>query len=235
MTSLGKLAAALLLAASWGCEAPHAGSVPRYGLGTLLHPLQRPDAVGYPNYGPSKAPCCHKEHVYIFAINGLDPTCLGNLNGLCGYLIEEGFANTYFSQLHLWPAFARIIRQIRQEDPDAQIVVIGFSCGCNCARWLVNVLGMDGTRVDLLVYLAGDMIDNSKRSFPDNVRRVLNVRARGLILTGGDLIANGADIDGARNCKLDVRHILVTSRKETLEILSNELLALACGPVATRP
>jgi hypothetical protein len=79
------------------------------------------------------------------------------------------------------------------------------------------------------------MIDNSKRSFPDNVRRVLNVRARGLILTAGDLIANGADIDGARNCKLDVRHILVPSRKETLEILRNELLALACGPVTTRP
>jgi hypothetical protein len=235
MKPLRKLSAVLLLAAMLGCEAPPAHardrSLPQCGLGTLLHPLQKPEAISR----PGQVPCCHKEHVYIFAVNGLDPMCLGNLNGICNYLIEEGFANTYFSKLTTWAPFAQTIRQIRQDDPNARIVVIGFSYGCNCARSLVDRLAEDDTRVDLLVYLAGDMIDNSKRSFPANVCRVLNIRARGFLLSGGDLIVNGADIDGARNCKLDVRHMLLPSRKETLELLMNELLALACGPCPAQP
>jgi hypothetical protein len=230
MKPLCKLSAVAVLAVMLGCEAPplHARqqSPPQNGLGTLVHPLQKPEAIPW----PGDVPCCHKEHVYIFAVNGVDPMRAGNVNGLCNYLIEEGFANTCYSPMTTWARFAPTIRQIRQDDPNARIVVIGFSYGCNCARSLVNKLAEDGTRVDLLVYLAGDMIDNSKRSFPDNVCRVLNIRARGFLLSGGDLIVNGADIDGARNCRLDVRHMLLPSRKETLELLMNELLAVACGP-----
>jgi hypothetical protein len=231
MKTLCKLSAVSLLAAVLECEAPqlHARqrSLPQYGLGTLFHPLQKPEAIPSPGNVAGR----HKDHVYIFAINGLDPMCLGTLNGLCSYLNEEGFASTHFSQVTSWGPFAQTIRQIRQADPNARIVVIGFSYGCNCARSLVKRLAEDGTRVDLLVYLAGDLIDNSKLSFPDNVARVLNIRARGFILSGGDLIVNGADIDGARNRRLDVRHFVAPSRKETLELLMSELLTLASGPL----
>jgi hypothetical protein len=239
MKSLCTLSTIPLLAAMLGCESPlsHARGqhFAPYAVGSLVHPLQKPDGSSWPQHCSGTATSCDREHVYIFVINGLDPLCLGNLNGLCDYLVEEGFCNTYFSQLHTCAAFAQGIRQVRQEDPRARIVVIGYSCGCNCARHLVNTLCKDSTNVDLLVYLGGDMIDNSKRSFPENVCRVVNIRARGLILSGGDLFLNCADIDGARNCKVDARHILAPSRKETVELLMEELLALACGPPAAQP
>jgi hypothetical protein len=200
------------------------------GVGTVLHPIQKPDPLPFPSG------CC-KDHVYIFGINGLNPLCLGNFNGLCSYLREQGFEKTYFEQMYTCFGLERRIRHIYQEDPQARIVIIGFSLACQNARNLANALARDGTRVDLLVYIAGDFIDNSPRSHPPNVGRVLNIRARGLVLIGGDLLFNGADIDGARNHKLTVRHILSASNRETLTMLMEELRDLACGtaPVATPP
>jgi hypothetical protein len=202
--------------------------VSSFGLGTVIHPIQKPDCLRCPCCGHRPCTCC-KDHVYIFVINGLDPLCLGNLNGMCRYLREAGFRNTRFDQLCTWLCLARRIRQIRYADPHARIVLIGYSLGCNSVRCLSNVLARDGTKVDLLVYLAGDYIGNSRRSYPPNVCRVLNVNAHGLFITGGDLLFNGTDIDGARNCRVKSRHILVPSRRKTLEVLMEELLALACG------
>jgi len=198
-----------------------------FGLGTVLHPIQKPDCPRCPCCGQQPCTCC-KDHVYIFVINGLDPLCLGNLNGLCDYLKEQGFKNTHFDQLYTWCCLAGRIREVRGDDPDARIVLIGYSLGCNSVRYLSNVLARDGTNVDLLVYLGGDYIGNCRRSYPSNVCRVLNVNSHGLFLTGGDLFFKGADIDGAQNCRLKCRHILVPSRRETLEVLMEELLALSC-------
>jgi hypothetical protein len=239
MKSLYRLSLILLAVGALLVETP---SLPafehlfeHFGTGTYLHPIEKPDAVCYPSCCEHKTCCCCKEHVYIFCINGVNPMCLGNFNGMCDYLREQGFENTYFAQLYTCQGYAARIREIRASDPCARIVVLGFSAGCNFARCLANMLARDCTRVDLLVYLAGDMIDNSPRSFPENVCRVLNIRAQGLILAGGDLIFCGADIDGACNYKLDCRHILVPSRRETLELLMTQLLALCCGPSEAPP
>jgi hypothetical protein len=176
-------------------------------------------------------PCrCCKEHVYVFAVNGLNPMCSGNFSGLCCYLRKQGFENTYFGQLYSSHGFNDRIREIRAQDPQARIALIGFSYGANYVRHMVNFLAKDGTQVDLLIYLGGDTVLNTPYSYPCNVVRVLNVRARGLVLLGGDLFWNGADIDGARNCFVDCRHILIPSRRETLEVLMEELLTLACFP-----
>ncbi len=199
-------------------------------LGTCLHPIQKPHGVCYPACCLDQPCCCCKDRVHIFAVNGMDPCCLGNFNGLCHYLREQGFTNTYFGQLLTLNCYAQKIRAVREADPCARIVLIGFSLGCNYVRCLANRLAREGVHVDLLVYLAGDSIHDAPRSFPDNVGRVLNLPAHGLILTGGDLLLKGADIDGARNCRLDTRHILVPSRQQTLELLMEELLALACVP-----
>jgi len=113
-------------------------------------------------------------------------------------------------------------------------VLIGFSLGTNYVRAIANGLRSEGIRVDLLVYLAGDMIWNSPRSCPDNASRILNVNAHGLILLGGDLFFKGADLDKARNERLDARHILIPSRKATLTMLLEELNAISCRPVQDR-
>jgi len=207
----------------------------KYGTGTFLHPLQTPESIPFPQCYLDRPSQCCKEKVHIFAINGLNPLCLGNFNGLCKYCKEQGFENVYFGQLYTSHGFATKARDIRAHDPDARIALVGFSLGANYVRAVANSLRRDGVKVDLVAYLVGDLVKNTPRSFPDNVCRVLNVRAKGLVITGGDLFFNGEDIDGARNVHLTCRHILVPSRRETLEAVMDELMILACFPLATGP
>ena len=206
--------------------------ISRLGLGALTHPLQLPDGPLAPAGTVSPTCGCSNDHVYVFAVNGMDPFCLSNFNGLCEYLREQGFANTYFGQLLSCSNFPGQIREIRRSDPEAHIVLIGFSCGCDVVKGMANSLDKDGTRIDLLVYLAGDYITNKPSSYPSNVGSVLNIRAKGYLLSGGSLFFCGADIDGARNCKLDVRHMSAPSQRETLEVLLEEMHSLTCIPDA---
>lgn len=194
------------------------------GLGTFLHPIQQPKN-GHDCF--CGADCC-KDSVYIFGVNGLNPLCTGNFNGLLDYLRGQGFKKTYFGQLYTPNCYARKIREVRQHDPHARVVLIGFSLGCNYVQCLANHLNHDDTRVDLVVYLGGDFIFNNQRAYPGNVERVLNVQGHGVCLTGGDLFFKGEDIDGARNVRLPVRHILLPSRADTVELLMEELMAQAC-------
>jgi hypothetical protein len=230
-TSLGRTV--LIVGACLAC-APAARAidpiVTNFGIGTILHPLQEPAVAPVPAWCEGLP--CHKDHVHIFAVNGLNPLCLGNFNGLCGYLRKQGFCNVYFGQLYTSHTFASRIRTIRQCDPEARIALIGFSSGANYAKWIANILARDCVKIDLLVYIVGDTLPNTPASHPPNVCRLLNIRGKGLILTGGDLFWNGSDIDGARNCRIECRHILAPSRRETLELLMDELLPLAYLPCA---
>jgi len=207
--------------------------VTEFGIGHLLHPVEEPDCVRLPPACSGPPERCRKDHVYVFAVNGLNPLCLGNFNGLCGYLREQGFTNTYFGQPYTCFWFPDEIREVRERDPEAKIVLVGFSWGANCVRSMAHRLADDGIPVDLLVYLVGDTIWNTPYSRPPNVRRIVNVRGRGLILLGG--LCDGADLDGARNERIECRHILAPSRKETAALLMEELLALACRPPDCRP
>lgn len=200
------------------------------GIGTFVHPIQEPECHRYPCCCCFQPCCCCKDNVHIFGINGLDPLCLGNFNGLCRYLRDQGFENVYFSQLFSSELVCCKIRAIREENPNAQIVLMGYSLGCNYVRCLAHWLKLQDIDIDLLIYLGGDSIWNCRWSCPDNVCRVLNVTSHGLILCGGDLIFKGSDLDCARNHRLHTRHILIPSRQETLELVMEELLALACGP-----
>lgn len=218
--------------ASVACTAPLRAEplVTKGGVGTLLHPIQEPTAVALPScYDQGPCQCC-KERVYVFGVNGLNPLCLGNFNGLMGYFRKQGFENTHFGQLYTSHWFADKIREIRRADPEARIALIGFSLGANYVQAIANSLAKDGVKVDLVVYLVGDFVGNSAASRPDNVGRVVNVRAKGIVLAGGDLLCDGSDINGATNHRLNCRHILAPSRRETLELLTKELLMLACFP-----
>ena len=189
-------------------------------LGSLIQPIQEPTSC------PVRA-TSGKDHVYIFAINGLDPLCLGNFNGTCRYLQAQGFPNARFGQLHSSHTFEREIRAVRASDPCAHIVLIGYSFGCNYCRFIANDLARDGIPVDLLAYVAGDTIMDKPRSFPPNVGRVLNITAHGCIIYGSDLTFMGYELTGARNQRLDVLHLQVPSQRETITLLLEELCAVA--------
>src|SRR6185369_6844626 len=97
---------------------------------------------------------------------------------------------------------------------------------------IANELAQENVKIDLMVYLVGDFIQNTADSQPPNVNRLVNVRAKGLVLSGGDFFFNGADLAQASNEKLTCRHILVPSRRETLDLCMEEVLALMCRPCA---
>ncbi len=231
---IGVLLAAALLLGSTQAE-PLAT---RNRMGEFLHPIQEPQQLRYPDCYLQNLCPCRKERVHIFGVNGLDPTCRANFNGLCRYFKSQGFENAHFGQLYTSHTFVQKIRQIRQDDPHARLVFLGFSLGCNNVRTLANQFEQEGIRIDLLIYLGGDFIHNSQRSYPDNVCRVLNITAHGSMYSGGDLFFKGADIDGARNYRLATRHYLIPSRKETVALIMEELLYLAClgdAPTPGRP
>jgi len=242
MKALSRWVAVMMAGVVSGCSLSAWPELPRIeplltngGLGTLVHPIQKPETVPHPSWCHGPPDPCWNEHVYIFGVNGLNPFCLGNFNGLLGYFRSQGFTNTYFGQLYTSHWFVSEIRKIRQKDPQARIVLIGFSLGANYVQAIANHLNEDSTQIDLLIYLVGDLIGNTAESKPGNVRRVVNIRAKGLILLGGDLFFHGEDIDGARNYMLKCRHILAPSCRETLTLIMEELQALACAPGVPGP
>lgn len=203
------------------------------GTGTILHPLQKPKCIEYPPGFFESQANCRMNKVHIFGVNGLNPMCLGNFNGFCEYLKEQGFTNTYFGQLYTSHTFIEKIKGIRKCDPDAKIVLIGYSLGADNVRNLANKLCEQGVTVDLLMYMVGDLIKNEPRSWPPNVAQVVNIRSKGIILFLR--LIDGQDIDGARNYMLDKRHILIPSREETMQLVMRELLAFTMNSFPQAP
>lgn len=234
MRGLFRLLTLAVALAGAGCATPWRPEplVSEFGIGHLIHPVEPPERIPCPPAVANGTAVCQPERVHVFAINGLNPLCLGNFNGMCGYLRERGFVNTHFGQPYTCFWFPDEIREVRARDPRAKIVLVGFSWGANIARSMAHRLGDEGITVDLLVYLVGDTIWNTDYSHPPNVRRIVNVRGRGLVLLGG--LCDGAELDGARNEYIDCRHILAPSRPETIALMMEELLALACTPVRPR-
>jgi pimeloyl-ACP methyl ester carboxylesterase len=194
------------------------------GLG-FMHRLESCDAKVVE--ACERAPVDGREHVHTFVVNGWDPLRLGNLNGMTGYVRGLGFAQTHFGPWWASRSVGRQIRALRQTDPDARIVLVGFSFGALTVRRLANDLEREGIAVDRLVYVGGDFIGNTARSRPSNVAKVVNIQGHGFIFSGYDLFFNGADIDNALNVRLDTRHFVLPSRAQTMETLVSELATLA--------
>jgi hypothetical protein len=227
---------AVVLAAMIPACAPTSRSqslVTHHGLGSLLHPIQQPDVAFFPGPDPGQLGSFPGAHVYILGVNGLDPLCVGNFNGFLDYFRNNGYSHTYFSQFYSCHWVPDEVRTIRKKDPEARIVLIGYSLGANYVRHIANNLCKDDTRVDLLVYISGDFVGNCAASKPGNVCRIVNIRSSRLIFLGGDLLLKGEEIDGATNRTVKCRHILTPSRRETLILLTEELRALA-GTTAIR-
>ncbi len=176
-----------------------------------------------------------KDHTWLFFINGLDPYYLANFRGQCQHLKWLGYNHAYCGQMSHTEMFRTMIPQVRRDDPQARVVVAGYSFGANCARTLANQLKDDGVRIDLLIYLGGDTVGNDGASRPANVGRIVNISGHASILLGYDLFLKGENIQGASNHRLDARHFLLPTRAETAELLVRNIVALnpAPGPNAT--
>jgi pimeloyl-ACP methyl ester carboxylesterase len=191
---------------------------------SAVHPLEKPKPQIEQLAGA--IPQDAKDHTHLFFINGLDPYYLANFRGQCQYIKALGYNNAYCGQLHQTQLFRDRILQVRKDDTEARIVVIGYSFGANSARTLANQLKDDGARIDLLVYLGGDTVKDSDTSRPANVGRIVNITGHGSMLLGYDLFVNGDEIKGASNHRLDARHFLLPTRAEATELLVQSVAEL---------
>lgn len=183
------------------------------------------DEIEFARQLPSEA----KQHVYLFFLNGIDPLEFGNLSGLRDFCRDLGFVKSWYGQFyHRW-YFQRVIEDIRQRDPEARLAIIGFSAGALAARDLAQALNREGIAVDLLVYIGGATLTNSPRSRPDNVRRLIHIRAN-------DPIFRGWAIEGADNVKCkDVWHFGTPMHPETRRLLAEALGEVAGGIPVVQP
>ena len=166
------------------------------GLG-FLHPLpsSEPDICRLCRSLPAEC----KDHVYVFLVNGVDPLYTANLNGLCAYLHTLGFERAEVGQMMATSAFRNRILHIRASNPQARIVLLGFSAGANCVRSLAHALQKDNVTIDLLIYLGGVMVLDGDYSRPENVRRIVNITGHGLVFLANDQILN-REICGRGTC-----------------------------------
>jgi hypothetical protein len=187
----------------------------------FLHPVDAsPDSE--PPEDCRQLPKCCRDHIYVFLMNGLDPFNYGNLTGLRDYLLVQGISRTYYGQLYHYWWFTSEIRRIARQDPDAHFVLVGFSLGANVVHEIAEVVKPDGIHIDLVVFLSGNHpIKDIPKERPENVGRVLNLLADGLM-------GNRGELDYAENVRLiDTLHFGAPTHPTTVQYLSRELGALA--------
>jgi hypothetical protein len=192
-----------------------------------LHPLGMPDPVAA---APCRAvPKCARDHVYVFIIHGMDPFDYANLTGLRDFIQGLGFNKTYYGQLYHPVHFDHEIYRIHQEDPDARIVLIGFSFGANMVRYIAQDLKAKDIHVDLLVYFGGNTLKDNDYDQPPNVGRILNILATGFIW-------NGSTMERAENVQVQgVWHFGSPTHEESVKLLTRELAAVAASVPVTLP
>ena len=195
------------------------------GLGSLIHPLKLEKLNLHEQ--AQAIPQEKKDRVHFFLINGIDPLYSGNLNGVAAYFRSIGFANTSCYQFPSTWKVRRQIETIRRSDPEARIVLLGYSAGANIVRLLANNVQREGIHINCLIYLGGDTVFNSPSSRPPNVGQIVNINGHGMIFLGRDLYFKGEDIDGAVNHRVDARHILLPSQGDTINLIGEQLIALA--------
>jgi hypothetical protein len=198
------------------------------GLG-FVNPLQVDHQVL--SHCPNPYTAVARMHTCVIFINGVDPANLGNFYGLSQFVKAHGYPQTHFGQLCHGNYYLKVIRQLHELDPQARIVLVGFSGGAYVVRNMANTLKSEGIPVDLLAYIGGDMIYNNDHSQPHNVCRILNITGHGFCLTGGDLFFRGDTLERAMNVYIPVNHFSLPSHHDTIEALMQGLAEVATTPV----
>jgi hypothetical protein len=120
---------------------------------------------------------CQKHKVHVFFVHGLDPFDLSNFQGLHDYIQSLGFIKTYYGWTYHGYFFDKQIRKLHEEEPDARLVLIGFSYGASMVRDLAHSLNAAGLAVDLVVYIDGVQSDKRPLRRPANAQRMINILA----------------------------------------------------------
>ncbi len=182
-------------------------------------PAPQPNPVIVETVPAPLPPEAARDHTYFLVVNGADPLFLAKVDQFCDGIRCAGYKNVELYMLrHGW-ATEKQICCIRRHDPNAKIVLVGYSFGAKVVRKVCNSLDCQKVWVDMLVYIGGDYINDSDFSRPMNAGRIVNINGHGFIGTGGDLFFNGTEIGGAANYRLCARHFGLPKQPDTLGIL----------------
>jgi thioesterase domain-containing protein len=163
------------------------------------------------------------DNVHIFLLNGFSllPHPYGRLTAISGSLEELGYHHIYKGNPYYTHRFASQIRSLRHGNPDARIVLVGYSCGGGAIQRIANELAGDGICIDLLIYVDAVPLSNSAYPHLTNVSRVVSI-------TSADPVLHGEEVPEATNCHVqDAWHFSITSNQQTRAIVLGELATLA--------
>lgn len=165
-----------------------------------------------------EATCPQTAHVYIYFIHGLDPCDAANLRGVEQTCHDWGFTNTVYVTMTQSDEVISHVVCTKARDPQARIVIYGYSAGADIARRVTNKLhDRDGIDVDLLFYVSGIILIDTKSARPEYVGKIIH------ILDGGKVIP-GMKLSGAENYRFsDIWHFATPMDPRTLAILEHEL------------
>jgi hypothetical protein len=165
---------------------------------------------------------CGSNRVHVYFIHGLDPLDAANLRGVREFCHENGFTRTTLAQFYHGPEVARRICNLKACQPDARVLLFGFSAGTCTTRNIVAMLhNKHGIDVDTVIYTSGITLGNNDYSRPPYVGKVVHILDRGKI-------APGTTLNNAENYKYsDVWHFGSPTHPQTLAVLLRELRALA--------
>jgi hypothetical protein len=157
-------------------------------------------------------------------INGLTivPHIYGSLNGIGDSFRELGFEDPRTATHYYRWSFQNKIRCIHREDPQARIVLIGYSIGASVVHSMARALEKEGIPIALLVYLDAHTFVNNFHRRPSNVCRVICITSSGLLLKG----ATVAEADCIQQVA-GAHHLNVPKKMATWHTLVRELDAVA--------
>lgn len=104
--------------------------------------------------GPEcELPTCQRNDVYVFAISSLNPISMVALDGLREQLNRQGFAKVSTGQTIHSGWMAREMRRIRNTEPEAVFVIVGFESGRASAVALADRVAAEGIPVSGVVVI----------------------------------------------------------------------------------
>jgi hypothetical protein len=193
----------------------------RLALAALLLAVASAFAV---NEAPTRLPQPGpRSRVHVVLIDGFDPAHMCHFDSIVAKLHSWGYKNDHYYQWRESDEAADRIRAIRAEEPQARIVLVGYSRGSITARNVANAVQGEGIQIDLLVYLGADLLKDSPRNCPGNALHIVNVRGWGYLPLAGGLV-HGADLAGAENYDLrTVAHRNLPTNPSWLDLLHTRL------------
>lgn len=158
----------------------------------------------------------------IFVESPMDVARLGELEEVCGIVRCRGGASVcYYDSLRHGDSrwLVSRVRRIRCAEPDAAIMLVGWSSGCRLTLEALSMLRQQGLSVDTLVHL-----DSSLLNFTNGCRRPANVNRVVLIYR---TINRPDNIPYDALYLVDERwHLRVPKRRRTLGALTTEIRRL---------